>query len=102
MISFVRVSQKSHLFLWCQPGIKRIGRIKMCEKNDFLENFKPEGSPEKYEKCLYCGNNDLSNTLQIYGICLGCWKDFEGKIPKELRIPLGRIWLYRSFNKLDG
>lgn len=61
---------------------------------DYLREYKPKNAPDHYENCLKCGEHDASYVLLEFGICLKCWGKYKKKIPRDVKIPLGRILLY--------
>jgi len=65
-------------------------------KGEYLQEYKPKDAPCHYSECLKCGNNDLSFVLPEFGLCLKCWNKYKKKIPRDIRIPLGRMLLYKS------
>ena len=63
---------------------------------DHLERYKAKGDPAIYSVCKNCGGNDGTSTLDDFGLCLKCIKEFEAKIPEDVRVSLARVLLFRS------
>ena len=63
---------------------------------DHLEKYKAKGDPVIYNVCKNCGVNDGTITLGDFGLCLKCIKEFEAKIPKNVRVSLARVFLWCS------
>ena len=68
----------------------------MKKMDEYLREYKPKDAPCHYSECLKCGTCDLSYALSEFGICLKCWNKYKKKIPRELRIPFGRMLLFKQ------
>ena len=62
--------------------------------DEYLRSYKPKDDPSHYEKCLKCGGHDASYVLLEFGLCLKCWGKYKKKIPRDIKIALGRILLH--------
>jgi len=63
--------------------------------DEYLREFKPKDAPCHYDKYLNCGGHDMSLVLAEFGLCLKCWGRYKKKIPRDIRIPFGRMLLYK-------
>lgn len=64
--------------------------------DEYLREYKPKDAPCHYSECQKCGGHDPSYLLLEFGLCLKCWSRYKNKIPRNVKIPLGRILLFKQ------